>query len=199
MPKKSIVIAIIAFAVLLTGCTLFVKKQTSQPKVQPIVQSSLTEFEAQTIAEKTCIKGGETLSPGYYNEITKTWWFDANLNATKEGCNPACVVFEDTKLAEINWRCTGLITPTITTSDAIKNIFVAKYSKYAKTLTVHVDQEAQNHARGGVSFEAGAPGAIFLATKINDEWKIVFEGNGQISCYLSEYEFPAEMLTDCAK
>ncbi|HCC22135.1 hypothetical protein A2480_00820 [Candidatus Uhrbacteria bacterium RIFOXYC2_FULL_47_19] len=67
-----------------------------------------TEAEAKTIAEKSCIKGGEALGPGTYNENFKTWWFDANLNATRPGCNPACVVSEETKTAEINWRCTGL-------------------------------------------------------------------------------------------
>lgn len=71
----------------------------------------LTEAEAKTIAEKTCIKGGESLANGYYNENSKTWWFDANLNSVHEGCNPACVVSEETKTAEINWRCTGLIVP----------------------------------------------------------------------------------------
>jgi hypothetical protein len=71
----------------------------------------LTEAEARVIAEKTCIKGGESLASGYYNENSKTWWYDANLNATRPGCNPACVVSEETKTAEINWRCTGAIPP----------------------------------------------------------------------------------------
>lgn len=75
----------------------------------PAVNSIISEAEARAIAEKTCIKGGEALSAGIYNEGTKTWWFDANLNATRPGCNPACVVDETTKTAEINWRCTGLI------------------------------------------------------------------------------------------
>jgi len=74
----------------------------------PQLKSAFTESDARVIAEKTCIKGGESLAPGYYNEHSKTWWFDANLNATKSGCNPACVVSEATKTAEINWRCTGL-------------------------------------------------------------------------------------------
>jgi hypothetical protein len=73
--------------------------------------SVLTDIEARAIAEQACIKGGEALKNGFYNEVTKTWWFDANLNATKEGCNPACVVDEKTRTAEINWRCTGLIEP----------------------------------------------------------------------------------------
>jgi len=75
--------------------------------------TALSEDEARAIAEESCIKGGEALAAGSYNEITKTWWFDANLNATREGCNPACVVSDETKTAEINWRCTGLIPPEI--------------------------------------------------------------------------------------
>jgi hypothetical protein len=72
---------------------------------------TLSEPEARAIAEATCIKGGEALSAGAYNENSKTWWFDANLNASRPGCSPACVVFEETRAAEVNWRCTGLITP----------------------------------------------------------------------------------------
>lgn len=71
----------------------------------------ITESEARIIAEKTCIKGGEALGPGMHNKETKTWWFDANLNSVREGCSPACVVSEDNKQAEINWRCTGLRGP----------------------------------------------------------------------------------------
>ncbi len=71
------------------------------------VTKVLTEAEAREIAEKSCIKGGESISAGSYNENSKTWWFDANLNSTNKGCHPACVVSEDTKTSEINWRCTG--------------------------------------------------------------------------------------------
>ncbi|HCC05419.1 TPA: hypothetical protein DEP58_03910 [Patescibacteria group bacterium] len=70
--------------------------------------NTLSEPEARTIAEQTCVKGGEALSNPSYNSGTKTWWYDANLNATREGCNSACVVSEETNTAEINWRCTGL-------------------------------------------------------------------------------------------
>lgn len=69
----------------------------------------MTESAARSIAERTCIKGGGALSAGMYNENTKTWWFDANLNSTRRGCNPACVVNDQTGTAEINWRCTGLM------------------------------------------------------------------------------------------
>ncbi|MFH0952636.1 MAG: hypothetical protein V1838_05695 [Patescibacteria group bacterium] len=77
----------------------------------PEVKSLLSEAEARAIAEDSCIKGGESLAAGIYNGTTATWWYDANLNATQEGCNPACVVSERTETAEINWRCTGLVEP----------------------------------------------------------------------------------------
>jgi hypothetical protein len=79
-------------------------------------EAAMKETDARIIAEQTCIKGGEVLSAGTYNPNSKTWWFDANLNATRPGCNPACVVSEKTKTAEINWRCTRAIPKETITS-----------------------------------------------------------------------------------
>lgn len=186
MNKKIIFIAGIIIAITLAGC-------------QKASQAGMTEADAKVIAEKTCIKGGESLAPGYYNENSKTWWFDANLNSTKEGCNPACVVSEDTKTAEINWRCTGLILPKGQAAEAITQLFKDKYPKYAATVSVTINQETENHVRGDVIFEKGAPGGIFFATKVDEKWQIVHDGNGAIPCKLVTYGFPTEMLTDCAK
>ncbi len=66
----------------------------------------LSLSEAKNIA----IQGqcGDKLKDTYIcNEITGTWWID--LDIEKEGCSPACVINVETKTAEINWRCTGLI------------------------------------------------------------------------------------------
>lgn len=70
---------------------------------------TMTEAEALAIGKQSCVKAGETLGKGMYNENTNTWWFDATLATTQPGCNPACVVNVETKQAEINWRCTGLL------------------------------------------------------------------------------------------
>jgi hypothetical protein len=43
----------------------------------------------------------------FCNEGTGTFWI--NMNITKKGCNPACVINLETNQAEINWRCTGLL------------------------------------------------------------------------------------------
>ena len=66
----------------------------------------LSLSEAKNIA----IQGqcGDKLKDTYIcNEITGTWWID--LDIEKAGCSPACVINVETKTAEINWRCTGLI------------------------------------------------------------------------------------------
>ncbi len=96
------------------GKSFYIQYDKNSGQISELIKTiTMTEAQAKVIAENTCIKGGESLAPGYYNEGTKTWWFDANLNSTREGCNPACVVSEDTKTAEINWRCTGLIKPGV--------------------------------------------------------------------------------------
>ena len=158
----------------------------------------LTYQEAEQIAEATCIKGAESLTEGIYNVGTKTWWFDANLNATKEGCNPACVVSEETKTAEINWRCTGLIVP-VDISEDIKSLFTLKYPEYRGSITIRIDQQTSDHIRGGVTFVDDQAGGIFLATKIDGVWQLVFDGNGAIPCSSNKYGFPSEMLVDCAQ
>lgn len=70
----------------------------------------MTLEEAITIAEKSdCVKEGALTDVTMYNDFTKTWWI--NLEIDKPGCLPACVISEETQTAEINWRCTGLIIP----------------------------------------------------------------------------------------
>ena len=46
-----------------------------------------------------------------YNDVSKTWWINLERmpELEKDGCNPACVVREENKTAEVNWRCTGAI------------------------------------------------------------------------------------------
>jgi len=56
-----------------------------------------------------CTREGNITEEYVYNEVTHTWWFEMDIE--KEGCSPACVVYEDTVEIELNWRCTGLIEP----------------------------------------------------------------------------------------
>ncbi|MEA3230004.1 MAG: hypothetical protein U9P44_03740 [archaeon] len=72
----------------------------------------LTIDEAKEIAQNTeCTEKGNLTDNYMYNENSKTWWIDLDMKDEfeKEYCNPACVVYEYTKTAEINWRCMGLM------------------------------------------------------------------------------------------
>jgi len=42
------------------------------------------------------------------NEGTSTWWLGLYFENPYPGCNPACVVNTELRIAEINWRCTGM-------------------------------------------------------------------------------------------
>ncbi|HRY52685.1 MAG TPA: hypothetical protein P5089_02425 [Candidatus Portnoybacteria bacterium] len=199
----AIIIAVVAIAL------YFILKQPAMAPEGPeegiaATESSqpgmMTVNEALAVAQASdCLKEGRTINETgeiFYNDNSKTWWFD--LKADKAGCSPACVVSEN-KTAEINWRCTGAIIPDESNENAIKQILAAKYPKYAQTLSVKISQEAEDFARGSVSFAPGAPGGLFLAAKVNGQWQVVHDGNGQIPCTLSSYGFPANMLADCAK
>ena len=113
---KNITLAVIALFVVIRFIYFGTKPNVANAPKESVpidlnqqLEATTSEMSARAIAEKSCIKGGETLKAnGYYNENSKTWWFDANLNATKPGCNPACVVSVETKTVEINWRCNGI-------------------------------------------------------------------------------------------
>ena len=88
------------------------------------IDAVIPEESARQIAQDSCVKGTDALglSPGTYNENSKTWWFDINFKVPKPGCNPACVVtttmietgasgniISYKTSAEINWRCAGSV------------------------------------------------------------------------------------------
>lgn len=77
--------------------------------VEEINQDKIPK-ELLDIAESSECTGIGTLSnSSYYNPNSKTWWID--IQAEKPSCSPACVIFEENKSVEINWRCTGVIVP----------------------------------------------------------------------------------------
>ncbi|MDD4878468.1 MAG: hypothetical protein PHO02_05535 [Candidatus Nanoarchaeia archaeon] len=66
---------------------------------------------AEFAKDSECIEKGE-LTPNYaFNPETRTWWINMKMKPEfeKEGCNPACVIYESDKKVELNWRCTGLV------------------------------------------------------------------------------------------
>ncbi len=74
--------------------------------------ATMSFSEASEIAINSECGTQGTLKDTYFcNEYTGTWWIDLKPLNEQPGCNPACVVNVNTKTAEINWRCTGVIQP----------------------------------------------------------------------------------------
>lgn len=63
--------------------------------------------------DSECIEKGELTENYAFNPETRTWWINMKMNPEfeKEGCSPACVIYEDEDKVELNWRCTGLVVP----------------------------------------------------------------------------------------
>ncbi len=67
-------------------------------------------------------------------------------------------------------------------------------------MKVTISKDTGRYAKGSVSpIAQAAGGGMVFAAKENGEWKIVFDGNGQIDCTLLDPypNFPADMITDC--
>jgi hypothetical protein len=103
MKNTIIVLAILALVIVIVLLGVYIYS------IQQRAESNLTEAQARVIAERSCIKGGQALRPGAYDAYTKAWWFDANLNATRPGCWPRCIVSDETGIAEISRDCTHLL------------------------------------------------------------------------------------------
>jgi hypothetical protein len=57
-----------------------------------------------------CLMASKMCEKTYVCNIgTGTYWI--NMNLTKQGCSPACVVDVANQSASINWRCTGALLP----------------------------------------------------------------------------------------
>lgn len=157
MKKYSLIILIVAALAVVVAAIFYVACKPN------FTDGRYSEAEARAIAEKSCIKDGESLATGYYNGNSKTWWFDANLNNTPAGCNPACVVSEVTRKAEVNWRCTGAISPATTTPSNGDHADLIQVVSPHSNQTVSSPIEISGQARGSWYFEASFPVSLIDA------------------------------------
>lgn len=90
---------------MLNSCgIIFITKEDYCYKNDTGVRMGLSEAKEIAIKSECGNRLKDTL---ICNGNTGTWWID--LDIKKEGCSPACVINVETKQAEINWRCTGLL------------------------------------------------------------------------------------------
>lgn len=83
--------------------------------------------------------------------------------------------------------------------DLIKKAFAQKYNKTVDQVEVNISKKDETHAWGNVKFSGEMAGGWFLAfKKSTNEWIIVQDGNGTISCETIEpYNFPTDMASEC--
>ncbi|MFH1456897.1 MAG: hypothetical protein ABIF17_02145 [Patescibacteria group bacterium] len=125
-----------------------------------------------------------------------------NFSQSEEG-----PIIPDTTSRKVKIQCGYLNKndlPKISIDKQIKKLFAEKYNKKISAISLMVNQQIDDYARGGVIFldeqgQAGG-GGNFFAVKQTGEWQIVFDGNGAFSCQmLSDYNFPQDMQEGCFK
>lgn len=86
---------------------------------------------------------------------------------------------------------------TATIIEAMKTAIVAKRGQSANELTYTVTKVEGLYAQGGASGEGG--GGMWFAAKVDNVWKLVWDGNGIILCSdLTGYpDFPKSMIPEC--
>lgn len=86
---------------------------------------------------------------------------------------------------------------SISSEDEVKTVLANKYKKSISDVTLKAVKKTDNHMSGSVNFSPGGvgEGGMFLAVKINNQWQVVFDGNGSVDCEkLAQYAFPQDML-----
>ena len=119
MRGKNIVMSLfITIGLLLSaGCTT-PQSLPPEPAQTAPATAAMTLEQAYAIAEQSsCMDVGDLTGEAFYNDSTGTWWFD--LDAEREGCNPACIVTASDQTTEVNWRCTGALPPQEDEVDAV--------------------------------------------------------------------------------
>ncbi|MFH0905419.1 MAG: hypothetical protein V1826_01745 [bacterium] len=85
-----------------------------------------------------------------------------------------------------------------TTEHDIIALFAAKYNKSLDDIRVEFTDSDNTHIHGNISFapfDANNEGGMFLAVKTDNQWELVFDGNGSVDCQnLAQYNFTASML-----
>lgn len=87
----------------------------------------------------------------------------------------------------------------------IKDLFVNKYKINENQFKIEFTHRTDTHVRGVVTFLNGftyenslSNTGVFLSAKVDNKWKLIYDGNGSYSCKLvNSFNFPDMMIKDC--
>lgn len=96
------------------------------------------------------------------------------------------------------------ITPSPTVNETaaiiagVKAGLIAEHGAGAANMNITVSKIQGNYAQGGAIEPEAVGGGMWLAAKVNGIWKLVWDGNGTISCgSINPYNFPVSMVSEC--
>lgn len=82
--------------------------------------------------------------------------------------------------------------------ETVKSLLAEKYEKNIDEVSFDIDERVGDYLTGMVKFEDEISGGYVLAAKVDEEWKIVFDGNGNWTCEaVDEVDFPVSLAPDC--
>jgi len=127
------------------------------------------------------------------------------INSAASGGGEDQVLFSGPLNVEVKCGKANIITdPTLSTKELISALFAEKYSTKVSAVDITIEKETESHARGSayINDSAAKKGAgsygMFLASKKDGNWELVFDGRGQFECKdVSGYGFSEEMISDC--
>jgi|GEM_PF-1984859 len=82
--------------------------------------------------------------------------------------------------------------------ETLKLLFAQKYEKRIDDIFVTISKREGNYLVGGVKFAGEETEAYILAAKVNESWKIIFDGNGMWTCDIVDVvDFPSTLVSEC--
>lgn len=174
---KILIAIVVIIAVIIVGCLIF-----QSPK-------EITEEESKTCEIDTdCVVFGQ-------DGDCNCGCFNKGYEWEKQG---DCFCAAPISCKCVDGECQGIFEED--KEIAIKNLFADKYGKDASEIVIGIDQETENHIKGGVVLPPGGSenSGMFLAVKVDNYWELVHDGQGAVPCLVaSEYDFPADMVKQC--
>ena len=82
--------------------------------------------------------------------------------------------------------------------ETLKLLFAQKYEKRVDDISVTISKREGNYLVGSVKFAGEEDEAHILAAKVNESWKIIFDGNGMWTCDIVDVvDFPSTLVPEC--
>ena len=177
-----LVVIFVVIAALIGGAYWFGKSsimQNSQKeKISDVKESTEPETKSLEEPEQSTTEPSENIEKNELGEETA-----AEEESEEEPTAEEPLIEEDSDEAVI---------------ESLKLLFAQKYEKRIEDITVSISKREGDYLTGGVKFAGEIAGGYVLAAKVNDAWKIIFDGNGTWTCDVVDVvDFPSTLAPEC--